>query len=105
MLLGSQPMGMTDGQQILSGLLEIIVDDNPGALPTDERTFYRNADKTRRNGLELGGRWRPAAMPRLQISGALTYMDARFDDATNNTLPGLPDWTASGNAAASDGLL
>jgi iron complex outermembrane receptor protein len=73
---------------------EIIVDDNSGAPPADERTFYRNADETRRNGLELGGRWRPAIMPRLQLSGALTYMDAYFDDDSNNTLPGLPDWTA-----------
>ncbi len=72
---------------------EIIVDDDPGAAPGDERTFYRNADRTRRDGLELGGRWRPRALPNLQIAGALTYMDARFDDETNNALPGLPDWT------------
>ena len=73
---------------------EIIVDDDPGAAPDDERTFYRNADRTRRDGLELGGRWWPRALPRLQLSGALTYMDARFDDASSNKLPGLPDWTA-----------
>jgi iron complex outermembrane receptor protein len=73
---------------------EIIVDDDPGAAPTDERTFYRNADRTRRDGLELGGRWWPRALPRLQLSGALTWMDARFDDASNNKLPGLPDWSA-----------
>jgi iron complex outermembrane receptor protein len=73
---------------------EIIVDDDPGAAPGDERTFYRNADRTRRDGLELGGRWWPGALPRLQLSGAVTYMDARFDDASNNVLPGLPDWTA-----------
>ena len=73
---------------------EIIVDDDPGAAPGDERTFYRNADRTRRDGLELGGRWWPRALPRLQLSGALTWMDARFDDASDNKLPGLPDWTA-----------
>ena len=73
---------------------EIIVDDDPGAAPGDERTFYRNADRTRRDGVELGGRWWPAAVPGLQLSGALTYMDARFEDASNNALPGLPDWTA-----------
>jgi iron complex outermembrane receptor protein len=73
---------------------EIIVDDDPGAAPDDERTFYRNADRTRRDGLELGGRWWPRALPRLQLSGALTYMDARFDDASSNKLPGLPDWAA-----------
>jgi iron complex outermembrane receptor protein len=73
---------------------EIIVDDDPGAAPGDERTFYRNANRTRRDGLELGGRWWPDALPRLQLSGAVTYMDARFDDASNNILPGLPDWTA-----------
>jgi iron complex outermembrane receptor protein len=73
---------------------EIIVDDNPGAAPADERTFYRNADQTRRDGLELGWRWRPGALPRLQLSGALTYMSARFDDATNHKLPGLPDRAA-----------
>jgi iron complex outermembrane receptor protein len=73
---------------------EIIVDDNPGAAANDERTFYRNAERTRRDGLELGGRWWPQALPRLELAGALTYMDARFDDANNNKLPGLPDWTA-----------
>ena len=73
---------------------EIIVDDDPGAAPGDERTFYRNADRTRRDGLELGGRWWPAVLPRLQLSGALTWMDARFDDASSNDLPGLPDWSA-----------
>ena len=73
---------------------EIIVDDDPGAAPDDERTFYRNADRTRRDGMELGGRWWPTALPRLQLSGAVTYMDARFDDTSNNVLPGLPDWTA-----------
>jgi len=73
---------------------EIIVDDDPGAAPGDERTFYRNADRTRRDGLEMGGRWWPRALPRLQLSGALTWMDARFDDASKNKLPGLPDWSA-----------
>ncbi|TDY04006.1 TonB-dependent receptor family protein [Thiohalophilus thiocyanatoxydans] len=72
---------------------EIIVDDDPGADPSDERTFYRNADRTRRDGIELGARWWPEALPRLQLSGALTWMDARFDDASDKTLPGLPDWT------------
>ncbi len=72
---------------------EIIVDDAPGAAPADERTFYRNADRTRREGFELGGRWWPEALPQLEMSGALTYMNARFDDASNNDLPGLPDWT------------
>lgn len=69
---------------------EIIVDDNPGAAPDDERSFYRNADRTRRDGLELGGRWWPQALPRLQLSGAFTWMDARFDGASTNDLPGLP---------------
>ncbi len=72
---------------------EIIVDDDPGAAPTDERTFYRNADRTRRDGLELGARWWPQALPRLELAGALTIMDARFDDAGDNDLPGLPDWS------------
>jgi iron complex outermembrane receptor protein len=73
---------------------EIIVDADPGAAPDDERTFYRNADRTRRDGLELGGRWWPSALQRLQLSGALTYMDARFDDTNSKDLPGLPDWSA-----------
>ena len=73
---------------------EIIVDDNPAAAPTDERTFYRNADRTRRDGIELGGRWWPKTLPGLELSGALTYMDARFDSISNNKLPGLPDWSA-----------
>ena len=69
---------------------ELIIDDNPGALPGDQRTFYRNADRTRRDGLELGGRWWPAALPSLQLSAAYTWMDARFDDAEARHLPGLP---------------
>jgi len=73
---------------------EIVVDDDPGAAPGDERTFYRNADRTRRDGMELGARWWPGALPQLQLAGALTWMDARFDDASNNRLPGLPDRTA-----------
>jgi iron complex outermembrane receptor protein len=73
---------------------EIIVDADPGADPDDERTFYRNADRTRRDGVELGSRWWPGSLPRLQLSGALTYMDARFDDESSNDLPGLPDWSA-----------
>ncbi len=77
---------------------EIIVDADPGAAPGDERTFFRNADRTRRDGLELGGRWWPGALPRLQLSGAVTWMDARFDDAGNNVLPGLPDWTVFADA-------
>ena len=72
---------------------EIIVDDNPGAAVDDERTFYRNADRTHRNGLEIGGRWWPNTLPPLELAGALTYMQARFDDTSNN-LPGLPDWSA-----------
>ncbi|MDJ0807469.1 MAG: TonB-dependent receptor [Gammaproteobacteria bacterium] len=92
--------GQFDGIQIEASLFtvrvkdEIIIDDDPGAALGDERTFYRNADRTRRDGLELGGRWWPRALPRLQLSGAITYMDARFDDASSNDLPGLPDWTA-----------
>ncbi len=73
---------------------EIIVDADPGAAADDERTFYRNADRTRRDGLELGSRWWPSILPRLQLAGALTYMDARFDDESSNDLPGLPDWSA-----------
>jgi len=73
---------------------EIIVDADPGAAPEDERTFYRNAERTRRDGLELGGQWWPSALPQLELSGALTYMDARFDDESSNDLPGLPDWSA-----------
>ncbi|MBT8119560.1 MAG: TonB-dependent receptor [Gammaproteobacteria bacterium] len=73
---------------------EIIVDADPGAAPGDERTFYRNAERTRRDGLELGARWWPGTLPQLQLSGALTYMDARFDDESSNDLPGLPDWSA-----------
>jgi len=97
--------GQLDSLQLEASLFtvrvqdEIIVDDNPidpntGIAPDDERTFYRNADRTRRDGLELGGRWWPDTLPQLQLSGALTWMDARFDDDSNNDLPGLPDITA-----------
>ena len=92
--------GQLSGLQLEASLFtvrvqnEIIVDDDPGAAPGDERTFYRNADRTRRDGVELGGRWWPGALPRLQLAGAMTWMDARFDDESSNSLPGLPDWTA-----------
>ena len=92
--------GQLSGLQLEASLFtvrvqnEIIVDADPGAAPGDERTFYRNADRTRRDGVELGGRWWPGALPRLQLAGAITWMDARFDDESSNTLPGLPDWTA-----------
>ena len=69
---------------------EIIIDDAPGALPDDQRVFYRNADQTRRDGLELGTRWWPQALPGLQLSGAFTLMDARFEHSDTKHLPGLP---------------
>ncbi|MFW6342458.1 MAG: TonB-dependent receptor family protein [Halothiobacillaceae bacterium] len=69
---------------------EIIVDDNPGAAPDDERSFYRNADRTRRVGAELDARWWPDPLPGLGLQAVATVMDARFERDQKGRLPGLP---------------
>lgn len=83
-----------------------------------ERTFYENAGRTRREGLELGLDW--IATERTTVAAAYTYSDYRFvrfsdidgDEFGGNRLPGLPehmlhtelDWQAAdGRYAALEG--
>lgn len=61
----------------------------------DGRTYYENAARTSRDGIELGLDWSPSLAWRL--TSALTLADYRFDrfsdgqqDFTGNRLPGLP---------------
>jgi iron complex outermembrane receptor protein len=88
-----------------------IVSDNA----SNGRTAYRNAGKTRRQGLELEGNLRLTRQ--LQLQAAYTYLDATFREASGaaasgNMLPGLakqhlwlgldyrltPEWTVGVSA-------
>jgi iron complex outermembrane receptor protein len=66
-----------------------IVSDNA----SNGRTTYRNAGKTRRQGLELEGQLRLTRQ--LQVQAAYTYLDASFREASGNAAPGnlLPGLT------------
>ncbi len=69
---------------------------DPDCDETSERDFYRNASRTRREGLELGLEY--FATDRLTLTTAYTWADYRFVDFTDddgndfsgNRLPGLP---------------
>ncbi|MGH7290463.1 MAG: TonB-dependent receptor domain-containing protein, partial [Myxococcota bacterium] len=61
------------------------------------RTAYRNAGRSRRNGLELD--WQATPLAPLRWSGALTLLDATYrsydtpaGDFTGNQEPGIPPW-------------
>ncbi|WP_263144339.1 TonB-dependent receptor [Pseudomonas sp. RIT-PI-AD] len=81
-----------------AALFSLLIDDElvPYSLPEQPgRNFYRNAGKSRRDGVELGGDWRFAEHWRL--SGAYTYNDFRFEryrqanaDYDGNALAGIP---------------
>lgn len=74
----------------------------------DERIFFRNAGRTRRNGAELGLRWQ--ATDTLSLAGSYTWSDfdyRRFEDAQGrrfdgNRLPGIPRQTLFGELAWRD---
>lgn len=61
----------------------------------EERSFFRNAGRTRHLGFELGAAWTPA--PAWRVRTALTAMDVRFrddgdpsSDNEDNRVPGIP---------------
>ncbi len=75
---------------------------------TDERTFFRNAGRTQRNGVEFGARWQ--ATETLSVAGSYTWSDfeyRHFEDAAGNRfdgnrLPGIPRQTMFGELAWRD---
>jgi iron complex outermembrane receptor protein len=79
-------------------LFAITVDDEilPYEQAGDERTYYENAVKTERNGVELGINWDVSYVWR--VTSALTLADYNFEkfedrngnDFSSNRLPGLP---------------
>lgn len=77
-------------------LFSIRVDDEILPYEIDNRTFYENAGRTERNGIELGLGWDISYA--LRITSALTLADYRLrdftdeqgNDADGNRLPGLP---------------
>tara|TARA_B100002003_G_scaffold249575_1_gene286279 strand:+ start:1141 stop:3216 length:2076 start_codon:yes stop_codon:yes gene_type:complete len=77
-------------------LFSIRVDDEILPYEIDNRTFYENAGRTERNGIELGLGWDISYAWR--ITSALTladyklrdFTDEQGNDADGNRLPGLP---------------
>ncbi len=77
-------------------LFSIRVDDEILPYEIDSRTFYENAGRTERNGIELGLSWDISYAWR--ITSALTladyelrdFTDEQGNDADGNRLPGLP---------------
>lgn len=77
-------------------LFSIRVDDEILPYEIDNRTFYENAGRTERNGIELGLVWDISYAWR--ITSALTladyklrdFTDEQGNDADGNRLPGLP---------------
>jgi iron complex outermembrane receptor protein len=69
------------------------------ALPSGAAaSFVQNIDRTRATGIELVAEQRDVLIPGLQLSGWLTYVDARierdtaFPAAAGKVLPQLPRW-------------
>lgn len=77
-------------------LFSVQVKDEIVPFEQDGRTFFENAARTDRRGIELGVRYRPE--PEWTFTGAWTGADYRFGDFTDregevfdgNRLPGLP---------------
>lgn len=82
-------------------LFRVEVNEELVPFEKNNRTFYENAGRTRRQGLELGISWYPT--PRLTLTGAWTRADYRFRrfvedgrDRDGNRLPGLPHYQVYG---------
>lgn len=99
-----------------AALFRVDVEDEITPYQIDGRTFYQNAGKTRRDGLELG--LEHATTDRLTLSLSWTWSDFRFQeffdtqqnvDVSGNRLPGIPqhqlfaelDWQAESGLFAS----
>ena len=81
-----------------AALFRVDVDDEITPYELDGRTFYQNAGKTRRDGLELG--LEHATTEQLTLLLSWTWSDFRFReffdtqqgaDVSGNLLPGLPE--------------
>ncbi len=88
-------------------LFRVDVDDEILPFQKQGRTFYENAGRTRRRGLELGLSWYPTQQ--LTFTGAWTAADYRFrrfvengTDRTGNRMPGLPRHHLYGEALWED---
>lgn len=88
--------GFGDGFSYDLALFSIRVDDEILPFEINNRTFYENAGRTERNGVELGVGWDISYAWR--ITSALTLADYTLEDfedeqgnnADGNRLPGLP---------------
>lgn len=88
--------GFGEGVSYDLALFSIRVDDEILPFELNNRTFYENAGRTERNGIELGVGWDVSYAWR--ITSALTLADYRLrdfndeqgNDADGNRLPGLP---------------
>jgi len=108
--------GFGDGLSYDLAVFSIQVDDEilPYEIAGNSRTFYENAGRTERNGVELGVGWEISYAWR--ITSALTladytlrdFEDEQGNDADGNRLPGLPreqwvtevEWKGSGQRFA-----
>ncbi len=84
--------------RVLDELIPFELPESPG------RTFYRNAGKSTRNGIELGGAFRPTGG--LTLSAVYTYSDFFFDEFltedgifNGNQIPGIPKNQTYGEVA------
>ncbi|MEP1217105.1 MAG: TonB-dependent receptor [Marinobacter sp.] len=88
--------GLGEGLSYDLALFSIRVDDEILPFEINNRTFYENAGRTERNGVELGVGWDISYAWR--ITSALTLADYTLEDfedeqgnnADGNRLPGLP---------------
>lgn len=88
--------GLGEGLSYDLALFSISVDDEILPFEVDNRTFYENAGRTERNGVEVGLEWDISYTWR--ITSALTladytlrdFQDEQGNDADGNRLPGLP---------------
>lgn len=86
-------------------LFSVRTDDEITPFERDGRTFYRNAARTDRDGVEAMAIWRP--LPPLRLTASYTYARLRFDrfttadgtDLSGNDLPGVPRQNAFVEAA------
>lgn len=96
-----------DHGSIRASLFNEVVKDalisQTGALlvvPVQVGTFVQNVDRTRARGVELAAQ-RTAILPRVDLSGSVTYADATtrkdtaFPAAVGKRLPSVPRWKAT----------
>jgi iron complex outermembrane receptor protein len=73
----------------------------PPVTPAPVGTFVQNVDRTRARGVELAVQ-RTGILPRVDVSGSVTYADAitskdtLFPAAVGKLIPSVPHWKATG---------